>query len=272
MPYEYDPFGYVYNADLYKDAGLNPDNPPKSWDDLRKVNDTLKAKSANSWPICQPINNLAKTMPWVWSSGADYWDKPVLPTKADFTNPTVTDVYKFQQEWSQKNWRNTDELSDAVALQNMISRKCAAVVLSSDLILQLQANDPKTDWRVAPIQSKDGNGTPNTYGGGSALAIPTTAAHPKEAMDFIMWLTSDDGQRLKYNVTPGLESGGPGSLQPGQSSQHGCLGSAEKRSEVEAVDPDDSVAAAGVSPAFSEDLSVAGGHAGEDRSLKCRRQ
>ena len=117
MPYEYDPFGYVYNADLYKDAGLNPDNPPKSWDDLRKVNDTLKAKSANSWPICQPINNLAKTMPWVWSSGADYWDKPVLPTKADFTNPTVTDVYKFQQEWSQKNWRNTDELSDAVALQ-----------------------------------------------------------------------------------------------------------------------------------------------------------
>jgi len=204
MPYEYDPFGYVYNADLYKDAGLNPDNPPKSWDDLRKVNDTLKAKNTNSWPICQPINNLAKTMPWVWTSGGDYWDKPILPTKADFTNPVVVDSYRFQQEWSQKNWRNTDEMSDTVALQNMISRKCAALVLSSDIILQLEANDPKTDWRVAPIQSKDGNGTPNTYGGGSALAVPTTAAHPKEAMDFIMWLTSDDGQRLKYNVTPGL--------------------------------------------------------------------
>jgi len=204
VPYEYDPFGYVYNADLFKDAGLNPDNPPKSWDELRTVSDTIKSKNANAWPICQPINNLAKTMPWVWTSGGDYWDKPVLPTKADFTNPTVTDVYKFQQEWSQKGWRNTDELSDATTLQFMISRKCSAVIYSSDLILQLQANDPKTDWRVAPIQSKDGNGTPYTYGGGSALAIPTTAAHPKEAMDFIMWLSSDDGQRLKYNVTQGL--------------------------------------------------------------------
>jgi multiple sugar transport system substrate-binding protein len=204
MPYEYDPFGYVYNADLYKEAGLNPDTPPKSWDDLRTVSTTLKTKNPNIWPICQPINNLAKTMPWVWTSGGSYWDKDILPTKADFTNPVVTDVYKFEQEWSAKGWRNTDELSDTAALQNMISRKCAAVILSSDLILQLEANDPKTDWRVAPIQSKDGNGSPATYGGGSALAIPTTAAHPKEAMDFIMWLTSDDGQRLKYGVTQGL--------------------------------------------------------------------
>jgi multiple sugar transport system substrate-binding protein len=204
VPYEYDPFGYVYNADMFKDAGLNPDNPPKSWDDLRKANDTIKSKNANAWPICQPINNLAKTMPWVWTSGGDFWDRPILPTKANFTNPVVTDVYKFEQEWSQKNWRNTDELNDTTTLQFMISRKCAAVIYSSDLILQLEANDPKTDWRVAPIQSKDGNGQPATYGGGSALVVPTTAAHPKEAMDFIMWLTSDDGQKLKYGVTQGL--------------------------------------------------------------------
>jgi multiple sugar transport system substrate-binding protein len=204
IPYEYDPFGYVYDGDMYKEAGLNPDNPPKSWDDLRKVKDTLKAKNQTVWPICQPINNLAKTMPWVWSSGGDYWDRSILPTKANFTNNIVTDVYKFEQEWSQKQWRNTDELSDANTLQLMISRKCAAVIYSSDLILQLEANDPKTDWRVAPLQSEDGKGQPKTYGGGSALAIPSTAAHPKEAMDFIMWLTSDDTQKLKYGVTQGL--------------------------------------------------------------------
>ena len=205
MPYEYDPFGYVYNGDMYKDNGLNPDTPPKSWDDLRQVNTAIKAKNPNAWPICQPINNLAKTMPWVWTSGGDYWDRPILPTKANFTNNSVVaDVYKFQQEWAQKQWRNTDELSDANTLQLMISRKCAAVVYSSDLILQLQANDPKTDWRVAPIQSENGTGQPKTYGGGSALAVPSTAAHPKEAVDFILWLTSDDTQKLKYGISKDL--------------------------------------------------------------------
>jgi multiple sugar transport system substrate-binding protein len=204
IPYEYDPFGYVYNADMFKDAGLNPDTPPRSWDDLRKVNDAIKAKNPNAWPICQPINNLAKTMPWVWTSGGDFWDKPILPTRAIFTNPTVQDVYTFQQEWSQKQWRNTDEISTSNDLQLMISRKCAAMIYSSYFILSLETNDPKTDWRVAPIQSRDGNGQPRTYGGGSALAVPSTAAHPREAMDFIMWLSSDEAQKLKFGVTRDL--------------------------------------------------------------------
>ena len=59
------------------------------------------------------------------------------------------------------------------------------MIYSSDLILQLQANDPKTDWRVAPIHPRTATAQPETYGGGSALAIPSTAAHPKEAMDFM---------------------------------------------------------------------------------------
>src|ERR1051326_239613 len=40
VPYEYDPFGYVYNATLFKDVGLDPDKPPQTWDDLRATNET----------------------------------------------------------------------------------------------------------------------------------------------------------------------------------------------------------------------------------------
>ena len=43
LPYEYDPFGYVYNADMFKAAGLNPDQPPKTWDELRTAARALKS-------------------------------------------------------------------------------------------------------------------------------------------------------------------------------------------------------------------------------------
>jgi multiple sugar transport system substrate-binding protein len=207
LPYEYDPFAYVYNGSFYKDAGLDPDQPPKTWDELRKASETIKTKVPTSWPICNPIKNLAKTMPYIWSAGGDYWDRPILPTRAQFTTPVVIDVYKFMQEWAQKQWVNTDELSDANTLQFMISRKCGAVNYSSNLILQLQANDPKTDWRTAPIASKDPGGQSVTFGGGSALSVPSTSANPKQALDFILWLTSDEGQRLKYGVTKDLGLG-----------------------------------------------------------------
>jgi multiple sugar transport system substrate-binding protein len=204
LPYEYDPFGYVYNASLYKDVGLDPEKPPQTWADLRSTNDAIKAKMPNVWPQCHPIKNTAKTLPYIWNAGGTLWDRDVLPTKALFTAPAVSATYKFLGEWAQKQWINTDEITGDNQLQLMISRKCAAMDTSTNFTLSLQANDPKTDWRVAPPPSMNANSQPVTFGGGSALAIPSTAAHPKEALDFMTWLTSDDTQNLKYAVTKDL--------------------------------------------------------------------
>jgi multiple sugar transport system substrate-binding protein len=204
LPYEYDPFGYVYNASLFKDVGLDPDKPPQTWDELRSTNETIKSKMPNSWPQCHPIKNTAKTLPYIWNAGGTLWDRDVLPTKALFTTPAVSNTYKFMSEWAQKQWINTDEISGDNQLQLMISRKCAAIDISTNLTLALQTNDPKTDWRVAPPPSMNANSQPVTFGGGSALAVPSTAAHPKEAVDFIMWLTSPETQNLKYGVSKDL--------------------------------------------------------------------
>jgi multiple sugar transport system substrate-binding protein len=204
LPYEYDPFGYIYNATLFKDVGLDPDKPPQTWDELRTTNAAIKAKMPNSWPQCHPIKNTAKTLPYIWNAGGTLWDRDVLPTKALFTAPPVVATYKFLGEWAQKQWINTDEITGDNQLQLMISRKCAAIDISTNLTLGLQANDPKTDWRVAPPPSMNANSQPVTFGGGSALAVPSTTAHPKEAVDFIMWLTSDEAQNLKFGVTNDL--------------------------------------------------------------------
>lgn len=204
LPYEYDPFGYVYNASLFKDVGLDPDKPPQTWADLRTTNDSIKAKLPNTWPQCHPIKNTAKTLPYIWNAGGTLWDRDVLPTKALFTTPGVTAAYKYLGEAAQKQWLNTDEITGDNQLQLMISRKCAALDISTNLTLGLQANDPKTDWRIAPPPSMNANPNPVTFGGGSALAVPSTAAHPKEAVDFMTWLTSDDAQNLKYGATKDL--------------------------------------------------------------------
>jgi multiple sugar transport system substrate-binding protein len=204
LPYEYDPFGYIYNATLFKEVGLDPDKPPQTWDELRAVNTAIKAKMPNSWPQCHPIKNTAKTLPYIWNAGGTLWDRDVLPTKALFTTAPVAATYKFLGELAQKQWINTDEITGDNQLQLMISRKCAAIDISTNLTLGLQTNDPKTDWRVAPPPSMNANSAPVTFGGGSALAVPSTAAHPKEAVDFIMWLTSDEAQNLKYGVTKDL--------------------------------------------------------------------
>jgi multiple sugar transport system substrate-binding protein len=204
LPYEYDPFGYVYNADMFKAAGLNPDQPPKTWDDLRMAARALKATYPDVWPICHPINNLSKIQPFVWGAGGTYFDQDVLPTKADFLNPGMHASYAFMREWAQNDWMNTEELTGTKAVQWMVSRQCAGMDYSTNLAMQLRANDPDTDWRAAPIVSMDADHPQVNFAGGSALIIPSTSKHPKEALDFMMWLTDVPAQRLKWGLDKDL--------------------------------------------------------------------
>jgi multiple sugar transport system substrate-binding protein len=201
LPYEYDPFGYVYNNTLFKQAGLSP---PKTWDEMRAVNRTLQQKFPNTWSICHPINNLSKMQPYVWGAGGTYWDRDVLPTRANFQNPGIVAAYSFAQEWAQNGWMNTSDINTTTSIQWMISRKCAAMDFSAALAVTLKVNDPSQDWRVAPIPVKDASFKATNYAGGSALVIPSTSKYPKAALDFILWLTSKEGQDLKYAVDPSL--------------------------------------------------------------------
>jgi multiple sugar transport system substrate-binding protein len=198
LPYEYDPFGYVYNASLFKDAGIT--SPPKTWDDMRRDNRTLLQRFPSTWPICHPIQNLSKMQPYVWGAGGTYWNRDVLPTRADFQNPGIVAAYSFAQEWAQNSWTNTSDINATNSIQWMISRKCAAMDYSAALAVTLRVNDPSQDWRVAATPVKDSSFKPINYGGGSALVVPSTSKYPKAAMDFILWLTSRQGQSLKYGV------------------------------------------------------------------------
>ena len=72
------------------------------------------------------------------------------------------------------------------------------------LAFQLKVNDPATDWRVAPMPAEQSGGKAVNYAGGSSLVIPSTSRYPKQALDFMLWLTSKEGQDLKFGVDKSL--------------------------------------------------------------------
>lgn len=124
LPYEYDPFGYIYNADMYREAGLDPDSPPKTWDEFSAANEALVEQFPGVWAICHPLKNLNKIQPLVWGAGGWYWNDTVPPTEANVTNQGAIDAYTFFDEWAQKGWLNTEEISTDQSVQHMVARQC----------------------------------------------------------------------------------------------------------------------------------------------------
>jgi len=81
IPILTDSLGYLYNVDLFKQAGLDPSSPPETWDDLEKAIKALTKKDAQGniiqWGARFALNRpspVTSILPFVWSAGGQILD------------------------------------------------------------------------------------------------------------------------------------------------------------------------------------------------------
>ncbi|WP_163263840.1 ABC transporter substrate-binding protein [Chelativorans alearense] len=65
-----------YNADMYREAGLDPDNPPKTWDELYEAAKALTKPEENVYGIAFSAvateEGTFQFLPWLQMTGGDY--------------------------------------------------------------------------------------------------------------------------------------------------------------------------------------------------------
>lgn len=101
----------VYNKDLFRQAGLDPENPPKTWDEFEQALAALKAKGIT--PIGMG-NKDGYTGAWMFSNlgiqeldSTDELKKAVLGD-FDITDPKFTGWYQRLHDMVQKGYFNDD--------------------------------------------------------------------------------------------------------------------------------------------------------------------
>ena len=73
--------GYFYNVDLFVKAGLDPDNPPQTWDELLDAIEKLTKYDENGnivqWGARFNLNRpspVTSILPFIWQAGGDILD------------------------------------------------------------------------------------------------------------------------------------------------------------------------------------------------------
>jgi multiple sugar transport system substrate-binding protein len=191
MPWKQNPVMIFYNKDLFKKAGIDPENPPlKTYDEFlatsKKIVDSGVAQAA-IWPA--PSSEFFQSWfdfypLYAAQSGGK---QTIEDGKATFDDPAGQDVWNFWAEmykngYAQKEKYNGDSFADKKAAMAVVGPWAIAVYGDS------------VNWGVAPVPTKDGMDASkvNTFTDAKNIGLYSACKNQQTAWNVLKFATSKD--------------------------------------------------------------------------------
>ncbi|MBN1385018.1 MAG: extracellular solute-binding protein [Elusimicrobia bacterium] len=193
-----------YNKELFKKAGLDPENPPKTWDEFIAAG--KKLKSAGIAPFTSGFGDLWMNGVFIYSYAWSYLGKNNI-------EKTIKGQYPYTSPGWNNALRKVVEMRDAgmfvdgiVTLPNKESERLfangdVAMALNGSWAVNVykQMNSDLNFGVMKPPKDPKAKYPLYLAGGlGAAAAVTTCSKYPEEAIKFLKWFTHKD-QQIRYS-------------------------------------------------------------------------
>ena len=207
IPYETDVRVLYYNKNAFEEVGLDPNQPPTTWDELMEYADKLDKKAADG-----TFERLGFS-PLIGNVGPDVWGRtngwePIQDGKPVVNTPEMQETVEWVKSWMDRYGgfqAHQDFRADLGAAPNdaFMSGKVAMLVDINGYSSQLNFFRPRVPtgegdetaelmWGVSDIPTNTGEKASTS--GGFALSIPTGSPNAEAAWEFIKCATSQEAQ------------------------------------------------------------------------------
>jgi len=200
LPYNADGSFLLYNKNLFRDAGLDPEAPPTTWAAISEAAQAItEAGGGNAHGFyfsgaCPGCNAFA-LLPYVWASGGDVLSED--GSQATITDPNVRAMLEFIGGlWSGGQVPEGAQVDTGEDFFNAFTAGTIGMVGTGAFsIAELKRDFPDLDFGVTPLPGREGG--QSSFAGGDTIAIPTGSQRVEAAFEFLNWYLSDEVQ-LEY--------------------------------------------------------------------------
>ncbi|ANS74261.1 ABC transporter substrate-binding protein [Paenibacillus yonginensis] len=198
LPFNTDTRMMFYNKDDFKEAGLDPDKFPDTWDELEQAAQKLDKKHGNTYTrigYSPQFNSDWNLLQLNFDGGRNFFDesgKPVVnaPAKAEAMQYILDNAKRLGQ-------KNIDAFKADFGSQQanpFLSGRVSIWTDVTNFYTQIRDYGDGINFGVAPLpETKEGAGH-WSVGGGFVIEIPYGAKHPDEAWEFLKYMTDVEAQ------------------------------------------------------------------------------
>lgn len=210
VPFQRSTIVMYYNKDLFKQAGLNPEKPPKSWAQFIKMSKQIKEKTGQ-WGAMIP------------STGYPYWMFAALAkqngqvlmnqagTQTYFDHPKVIEALEYWVSLGKQHKIMPKGVIEWGTLrQNFLDQKTAIMWHSTGNLTTVKKN-ANFNYGVAMLPGKEDLGSP-TGGGNFYIFKKSTPEEKQAALKLVKFMTSPK-QAAKWSIETGYMGVSPAAYE-----------------------------------------------------------
>ena len=180
-----------YNKDLMKKAGLDPDNPPTTWDELLQCCKAVTEGKPEAYGFgansAERHRLYKKFLPFFWANGGRILSDDQRQSVMN-SNEGVQ-ALEFYKKLTQNGMIDTQAMLDEAFKRN----KIGFVISGGWLLNDLRKNHPELNFGICLMPKPETErGTPASFAGGEFLVINKRCENPREALELIKFMIRKD--------------------------------------------------------------------------------
>lgn len=193
IPFQRSTIVMYWNKEAFKEAGLDPNTPPKTWTEMLAFAKKLTKKDASGtvtqWGVAIPSTGYAY---WLFQALAIENGLELMNpdgTETYFNKPAAIEALQFLVDLSHKDMVSPKGTIDwATTPRDFFERKTAIMWTTTGNLTNVRTN-AKFDFGVAMLPANKRPGSP-TGGGNFYIFKKTTPEQRKAAAKFARWMTT----------------------------------------------------------------------------------
>lgn len=189
IPFQRSTIVLFYNKDLFKEAGLDPNKPPKTWDEMVDV--AKKLTKDGRYGLMVPSTGYPY---WMFQAFAIQNGQELMSdngTKTHFTTPATIEALTFWRDLAAKHKVMPEGTVEWGTLRQAFTQGKTAMMWHTTGNLTAVKNEAKFDFGVALLPANKRAGSP-TGGGNFYLFKGATKEEQKAALTFVRFMTAPE--------------------------------------------------------------------------------